>query len=211
MPVVRCAGRSGFDETIRLLAQAERLLGEAEEICALATNAAFLSRRLDDTAINDLSPEVPAIDGEAEHRLVHVLELGDGELRRQQLEAERRVSDLAPQPADRVINDLAMVECHLHREPSDRVPFLLSTVLAARRFTSRGLGVRSTIPCFILSQSEASAGRRESRAGGGLPGRPKGLRSPRSRPAGCAARARRWYLQAHVRARTIRLPDPPAR
>src|ERR1700730_867022 len=94
---VRCAGRSGFDETIGLLAQAECLLCEAEEICALATNAAFLSRRLDDAAVHDLAPEVAAIDGKAEHGFVHVLELGDGELRRQQLEAERRVTDLAPQ------------------------------------------------------------------------------------------------------------------
>src|SRR5713226_7597644 len=66
---------SGFDETIRLLAQAERLLCETEEVRALAAHAAVLPRLFDDSAIDDLAPEVPAVDREPEHGLVDVLQL----------------------------------------------------------------------------------------------------------------------------------------
>src|SRR5437667_6120606 len=119
---------SGFDETIGLLTQAECLLGEPEEICALTSDATVLARWLDDAPVDDLPPEVAAVDGEAEHRFVHVLELGDREFRRQQLEAERRVADLAPQAAHRVIDDLAVVERHLHREPAHRMPLLAAPI-----------------------------------------------------------------------------------
>src|SRR5450759_2049356 len=73
---VRCIVRSGFNETIGLLAQAESLLGEAEEVCALAANAALLASRLDHAAVDDPSPKVATVDREPEHRLVDVLELG---------------------------------------------------------------------------------------------------------------------------------------
>src|ERR1700687_1077339 len=87
--LVRCAARSGFDETIRLLAQAEGLLCEAEEVRALAAHAALLARWLDDAAVDDPAPGVAAIDREAEHGLIDLLQLGDRELRRKQLKAER--------------------------------------------------------------------------------------------------------------------------
>src|SRR5882672_2886889 len=81
--------RSGFDETIGLLAQAERLLAEPEEVGALAAHVALLAGRFDDAAVDDLAPEIASVDRKSEHRFVHVLELRDGELRRQQLEADR--------------------------------------------------------------------------------------------------------------------------
>src|ERR1700693_2050264 len=54
--------RSGVGGTIRLRAQTERLLGEAEEVCALAANAALLACRLDHAAVDDPAPEVAAVD-----------------------------------------------------------------------------------------------------------------------------------------------------
>src|SRR5450759_3561979 len=121
---IRCAGRSGFDETIGLLAQSKCLLGETEEDGSLAAHTAFLAGRLDDAAVDDPTPEIAAIDRETEHRLVHVLELGDRELRGQQLEADRGVPHLAAQAAHRVVDNLAMVEGHLHGQPADGVPLL---------------------------------------------------------------------------------------
>src|ERR1700694_1101974 len=67
--------RSGFDETIGLLAQAECLLCEAEEIGALAAHAAFFSGRLDHAAVDDPAPGVAALDREPEHSFVDVLQL----------------------------------------------------------------------------------------------------------------------------------------
>src|SRR5258708_4993543 len=81
--------RSGFDETIWFLAQPERLLAETEEVGALSAHVALLAGRFDDAAVHDLAPEVAAIDRKTEHRLVDLLELGDRELRRQQLEGDR--------------------------------------------------------------------------------------------------------------------------
>src|SRR5665213_1832179 len=72
--------RSGFDETIWLLAQAEGLLGEAEEVCLLASNASLLAGRLDDAPVDNPPPEVAAVDRQPEHRFVDMLELGDREL-----------------------------------------------------------------------------------------------------------------------------------
>src|SRR5450759_4770152 len=69
--------RSGFDETIGLLAQSKCLLGETEEDGSLAAHAAFLAGRLDDAAVDDPTPEIAAIDRETGPRLVLVLELGD--------------------------------------------------------------------------------------------------------------------------------------
>src|SRR5450759_5808456 len=123
---IRCAGRSGFDETIGLLAQSKCLLGETEEDGSLAAHTAFLAGRLDDAAVDDPTPEVAAIDRETEHRLVHVLELSDRELRGQQLEADRGVPHLAAQAAHRVVDDLAMVEGHLHGQPAHGVPLVLA-------------------------------------------------------------------------------------
>src|SRR5258706_6412243 len=118
--------RSGFDKTIGLLAQAERLLGEAEKVGALAAHVALLAGRFDHAAIDDLAPEVAAVDRKSKHRLVDVLQLGDGELRRQQLEADRGGPDLAAQPSYGVINDLAVVERHLDRQKTHGVPLLLT-------------------------------------------------------------------------------------
>src|ERR1700687_434855 len=53
---------SDFDETIGLLSQSERLLGEPEEVRPLASNAALLPRRFDDAAVDDLAPEVASVD-----------------------------------------------------------------------------------------------------------------------------------------------------
>src|SRR6478672_1306738 len=64
--------RSGFDETIGLLAQAKRLLGEAKEVSALAAHAAFFAGRLDDAAVDHPAPEVASVDRKAEHGLVDV-------------------------------------------------------------------------------------------------------------------------------------------
>src|SRR6202023_512295 len=73
--------RSGFDETIGLLAQAKSLLGESEEVGLLAADAALLSGGLNHAAVDAPAPEVAAIDRQPQHRLIHVLELRDGELR----------------------------------------------------------------------------------------------------------------------------------
>src|SRR5258708_13837724 len=117
---------SGFDATIRHLPQSKCLLREAEKIRTLAAHAALLARGLDDAAVDHPAPKVAAIYGEPEHRLVHVLELADRELRRKELETDRRVSDLAAQAADRVINDLTVVERHLDGESADWMPLLLA-------------------------------------------------------------------------------------
>src|SRR5579859_4697355 len=117
---------SGFDETIRFLPQSKCLLRETEQVRALAADAALLSGRFDHTAVDDFAPEVAAIDRETEHRLVDVLELADGELRREKLETDRRVANFAAQATDGVINDLAVVERHLDRQAAHRVPLLFA-------------------------------------------------------------------------------------
>src|SRR5260370_25025268 len=81
--------RSGVDETIWFLAQPERLLAETEEIGALSAHVALLAGRLDDAPVHDPAPALAAIDRKTEHRLVDLLELGDGELSRQQLAGDR--------------------------------------------------------------------------------------------------------------------------
>src|ERR1700674_2591720 len=121
---------SGVDETIWFLAQSERLLAETEEDGALAAHAALLAGRLDDAPVDHLAPEVAAIDREPEHGLVNLLKLGDGELRRQQLKGDGRVTDLAAEAAHRVVDDFAMVESHLDGQSAHRVPRLLARALA---------------------------------------------------------------------------------
>src|SRR5216684_3159887 len=131
---------SGVDETIWLLAQAERLLRKTEEVRAFAAYIAVLPRRFDDAPVDDLAPEVPAVDVETEHGLVDVLELGDRELGGEQLEAERGVADLAAQPPHGVIDDLAVVERHLHGKAADRVPLLLDSVFVTGTSLRLGCG-----------------------------------------------------------------------
>src|ERR1700687_657648 len=65
--------RSGFDETIGLLPQAEGLLRQAKQVCALAADATFLAGRLDHTAVDNPPPEVASIDRKTKHRLIDVL------------------------------------------------------------------------------------------------------------------------------------------
>src|SRR5579859_65316 len=129
---------SGFDETIRFLPQSKCLLRETEQVRALAADAALLAGRFDHTAVDHLAPEIATIDRESEDCLVDVLELADGELLWEELKADRRVADLAAQAADRVIDDLAVVERHLDGEAADRMPLLFAVFGPSRACAGQG-------------------------------------------------------------------------
>src|SRR5688572_11100678 len=67
--------------------------------------------RLDEHAHRqDLLAEVPLVERAVEHGLVQPLKLREREARRQQLEADRLVADLAPQPAHRRVEHAGVVE-----------------------------------------------------------------------------------------------------
>ena len=88
----------------------------------------FLTGRLELTTRQHAAPERVLVDQLPEHRLVHSLQLEQGEVFGQQLESDRRIVELAAQSLDRQTDDVLVVE-----GAGEQLPFVGQIDGATRR------------------------------------------------------------------------------
>src|SRR5579884_1793120 len=112
--VASCARRERAPHRGESSASGLRARVEAVELggAVLAAHAG-VRRRLHDAGEQQLLAEVALVEPAVEDRLVDVLQLAEGELGRQELEADGGVFQLAAQPLQRVGEDVRVVESQL--------------------------------------------------------------------------------------------------
>ena len=103
----------------------------------------------------DLAAEVRRVEASAEDRLVHLAQLGEGELVGEQAVGDAAVADLVAQAPQRVVDDLVVVEGEAGerrrvepRDVLDRVASVISSARSSAQYTieTTRVGERSTAP-----------------------------------------------------------------
>src|SRR5215211_10493 len=128
-PIPNISSPLSLDKPVRRLEEPEGPPPEPVQMRRLATSRPRLARVLHYPGFEYLAPEVSPVQGDPENRLVDVLQFGQRELLGQQLEAERRVPELALQPSHGVVQDLTMIKGNPPRQPAHGLPSQISTVI----------------------------------------------------------------------------------